>query len=159
MLLDGVEVAVIRMFLNKTREAARNTITVGYNAQSAIKTVTGGNGRKTRSKNSCRQRDSLLTRASPEHDATPTAATIQPTRGYVAAQAESDRPVEEGDRVRRPQWRLNGKTLRFREGVSDTNEGETVSISSASTHHRGRYRCHHRGKVLSSVEVIVAGEY
>ena len=87
------------------------------------------------------------------------------------ALAESERPVgdvdskarygdgEEGGRMRRPQWRLNGKTLRLREGVLERDEGAEVSISSVSADHSGRYSCHHRGKVLSSVKVIVAGEH
>ncbi|KAG7282142.1 hypothetical protein CRUP_034889 [Coryphaenoides rupestris] len=49
----------------------------------------------------------------------PLLPTIQPTRGYVAAQAESDWPVEEGDR--RPQWKLNGKTLSTSDSYSRNN--------------------------------------
>jgi hypothetical protein len=65
---------------------------------------------------------------------------------------------EEGGRGRRPQWRLNGRTLMLREGVSESDHGAAVSISSVNADHSGRYSCHRKKKVLYSLKVIVAGE-
>ncbi|KAJ3598647.1 hypothetical protein NHX12_002152 [Muraenolepis orangiensis] len=123
----------IRMFLNRTRQAARDTVTVGYDTQSAVDIVTG---QQTHSENSRKRRDSPVS---------PDAAPPRLTGGDGVAPAESDLP-----------WRLNGRSLSAGEGVLERDGGPAVSIPSVSAEHSGRYSCHHRGRVLSSVKVIVA---
>ena len=161
----------IQMILNQTGRATGSTVPIRHNPQSAPHNFTGGNGRKTHSENTRKRQNSPLRRASPENKATPTADMLWPTRGGGGAPSESVWTVggvasnasygggEEGGRGRKPQWRLNGSPLRFREGVSERNQGAAVSISSVSADHSGRYSCHHRRKVLSSLKVIVAGEH
>ena len=160
----------IQTILNQTGSAMGRTVPIS-NPQSTTNNVTGGNGRQTHSENSRKRRNSPLRWTSPEHKATPTADTLWPTRGGGGEPSESDWMVgdgdsqanyegrEEGGRGRWPQWRLNGSTLRFREGVSERNQGAAVSISSVGADHSGRYSCHHRRKVLSSLKVVVAGEH
>ncbi|CAL8256547.1 unnamed protein product [Boreogadus saida] len=152
---------VIQTIMNQTGRATGRTVPIRYNPQSTTNIVTVGHGRQTHSENSRKRRDSPLGQASPEQKATSAANILWPTRGGGGAPSESDWTVgdvnrEEGGRGRRPQWRLNGRTLMFREGVSESKHGAAVSISSVNADHSGRYSCHHKKKVLYSLKVIVA---